>query len=59
MIISDDINLKKEDINTIGITIKYQKTLKILRTVFSDNLKWNTHIQIGNSSILSQLKQRM
>ena len=56
--ITDYISLKNEPIYTIGITLKHQKSIKILRTIFSDDQKWNRHIQEGNSSLLAQLKKK-
>ena len=57
MMITDDISLKNEPIYTIGITLKHKKSFKILGTIFSDDQKWNRHIQEGNSSLLAQLKK--
>ena len=59
MFITDDPNLKAQIVKVIGITLKHKAKLKILGTVFSDNLKWNDNVRIGNESILAQVKKRI
>ena len=59
MFITDDPYLKSQEIKVIGTSLYHKTNLKLLGTVFSDNMKWNKHIRIGNDSLLARLKKRM
>ena len=57
MIISDNINLKDREILINGNILKHSSTMRVLGTLLSDNLKWNSYICEGKNSLLSQLKK--
>ena len=57
------ITKKKEDTeNSIiidGNIIKHSQTIKILGTIFEENMKWEKHINQGQFPLIAQLKQRV
>ena len=55
-------NNKEDKERTITIDdnkIKHQDKIKILGTIINSNLKWDSHINEGNTSLMAQLKQRV
>ena len=59
MIISKNKEEKEDKIEVNGEVIKHNRTIKILGTTMNENLDWNSHLNEGNSSLISQLKQRL
>ena len=59
MIISKNKEEKEEQININGEIIEHKKKIKILGTTINENLDWNSHLNEGPSSLISQLKQRL
>ena len=57
MLITQNKEIKKEYITLDKKQIKHQEQLKVLGTIFNENLNWNDQIR-GKKGMLYQLKQR-
>ena len=59
MIITNNIEETNKQMEINGNIIKHNKYIKILGTTINEKLNWNTHINEGRGSLISQLKQRL
>ena len=57
MIVSEDKNVKLENICIDNVVIKNSNSLKILGTTYNDKLNWNNNF-FGKEDFYSQLKKR-
>ena len=51
LIVSNDENIKKIEKTILNIQLKSTGQIKILGTIFQDNLKWNIQIKDGKIAL--------
>ena len=58
MLITNSKDAKDKSIKLENKNITHSKTIKILGTTFNESLNWDNHLEVGNKSLITQLKQR-